>query len=419
MKNSSIIRTFLALVLVMTCILGCTTTAFAANTDDPPYGYTYDDAASNRTVYKYFYYNSSKDSYVAKRTFYSSGNTVYFSNGAVVTSASAGSGYRYNGFNTEGVFYAITSNGELLGIGGNNKVITVLSSGAIELCYNNDDLATSVKTSSGTKSLSDWKDVSDSGNNGNNNGNNGNSGNNNTVVPTPSELDRIEVYTNSAEEMVYDAYQGNTIKVSIILSSDGKHILNVTNGVRLSDTLKGVKFMGIDSDYNVYLYETNGTLYRFKFGSWYSAEKIALGSAFKTYKTDEKGFLSQVVTENDTYTLKQLTTSDKWKASKTYVVTKDTYATLYTKDTVESHTLMLTNGVLTLDGKEVDDTVSAFGFISETSFCYIRNGRVYKATISAPTNMKRVCTGASSFKRNDIGLTTTVVLANGKTTTIA
>ncbi len=415
MKNSSIIRKFLALVLVMTCILGCTTTALAANTDDPPYGYTYDDAASNRTVYKYFYYNSSKDSYVAKRTFYSSGNTVSFSNGTVVTSSSAGTGYRYNGFNTEGVFYAITSNGELLGIGGNNKVITVLSSGAIELCYNTDDLAVSVKTSSGTKSLSDWKDVSESNNNGNNNNGNGTT----TVPTTPSQLNRVEVYTNSAEEMVYDAYQGNTIKVSIILSTNGKHVLNATNGVRLSDILKGVKFMGIDPEYNVYLYETNGTLYRFKFGNWYSAEKIVLGKAFKTYKTDDKGFLSQIVTEDTTYTIKQLTTSDKWKASKTYVVTKDTYATLYTKDTVESHTLMLTNGVLTLDGKEVDDTVSAFGFISETYFCYIRNGRVYKAPISDPTDMKRVCTEASSFKRNDIGLTTTVVLTNGKTTNIA
>lgn len=414
MKNSSITCKILALVLVMTCILGCTTTAFAATTNDPPYGYTYDDAASNRTVYKYFYYNSSKDSYVAKRTFYSSGNTVSFSNGTVVTSSSAGSGYRYNGFGTEGVFYAITSKGELLGIGGNNKVITVLSSGAIELCYNTDDLAVSVKTSSGTKSLSDWKDVSDPGNNTGNTGNTGNQPN----VPN-NKNNRVEVYSNSADEMVYDAYQGNTLKVSIVLSPNGKHILNSTDGVRLSDILKGVKFMGIDPDYNVYLYETNGTLYRFKFGNWYFAEKVSLGSAFKTYKTDENGFLSQIVTETETYPIKQLTSSDKWVASKTYVVTKDTYATLYIKNTVESHVLALNNGVLTLDGKEVNDTVSAFGFVSETTFCYIRNGRVYKATLSSPTSMNRVCTGASGFRTNDVGLTTTVVLTNGKTTKIS
>ncbi len=413
MKKSSIISKILALVLVMTCILGCTTTAFAATTSDPPYGYTYDDAASNRTVYKYFSYNNSKDSYVAKRTFYSSGNTVSFSNGTVVTSSSAGSGYRYNGFNTEGVFYAITSKGELLGIGGNNKVITVLSSGAIELCYNTDDLAVSIKTTSGTKSLSDWKDVSDPGSNNNNN--TGNQPN----VPSTSKNNRVEVYTNSAEEMVYDAYEGTTLKVSIVLSSNGKHILNVTIGVRLSDILKGVKFMGIDPEYNVYLYETNGTLYRFKFGNWYVAEKVYLGSAFKTYKTDENGFLSQIVTETETYPVKQLTTSDKWVASKTYAVNKDTYATLYIKNTVESHILMLTDGVLTLDGKKVNDKVSAFGFISETKFCYIKDGKVYRATLTSPTSRTRICTGASTFNMNDVGLITTVVLTNGKTTKIS
>lgn len=409
MKNSSVFRTILALVLAFSCILGCTTTAFAADSDNLPYGYTYDDAASGRTVYKYYSYNSSKDSYVAKRTFYSSGNTVCFSNGTVITSASAGSGYRYNGFNTDGNFYVITTKGELLMIGNNNKVVTVLTSGATELCYNTDDLATSVSTSSGTKNLSDLKEVS------------GTDNSTTPVVPTPAPngTNRVAVYTNSDDEMVYDAYQGNVLKVSIVLSSNGKHILNATDGVRLSDFLKGVKFMGIDTDYNVYLYETNGTLYRFKFGSWYSAEKIVLDGAFKTYKTDDNGFISHFVTDKTTYTVGQLSTSDKWKASKTYVVTKDTYATLYIKDTVESFTLMLTDGVLTLNGIEVDDTVSAFGFISGTHFCYIRNGKVYKAHIAYPTDTSRICTKAAGFNRNDVGLTTKIVLKNGKTRDIS
>ncbi len=409
-KNSSVFRVILAMVLAFSVMLGCTTTAFAADSDNLPYGYTYDDAASGRTVYKYYSYNSSKDSYVAKRTFYSSGNTVSFSNGTAVTTASAGSGYRYNGFSTDGVFYVVTSKGELLKIGNNNKVVTVLTSGANELCYNTDDLAISVSTSSGSKNLSDLKEPS------------GTDNNTTTPVvpsPTPSTNNRVAIYTNSSEEMVYDAYQGNVLKVSIILSSDGKHILNATDGVRLSDILKGVKFMGIDTDYNVYLYETNGTLYRFKYGNWYSAEKIVLDGAFKTYKTDENGFISQLVTDTTTYTLSQLTTSDKWKASKTYVVTKDTYATLYIKDTVESFTLMLTDGVLTLNGIEIDSTVSAFGFISGTHFCYIRNGKVYKAHIAYPTDVSRVCTNAIGFNRNDVGLTTQIVLKNGKTRKIS
>lgn len=410
MKKSSI-RTLMALLLILCCLFGCATPAFAASSDTDPYGYTYDDAVSGKTQYKYFSYQKKSDTYVMTRSFYSTGNTVCFSNGTVVTNDSAGPGYRYNGFNTQSVFYAITRDGKLLGIGGNNKVITVLNSGAIELVYNNDELAVSVKTSSGTYDLTNWTETPDISN----------PTNPGTTTPTQpgNKTDRVEIYTNTAGEMVYDAYQAGTLKVSIILSSDGKHILNATDEVRLSDILKGVKFMGIDTSYNVYMYETNGTLYRFKFGNWYSAEKISLGSAFKTFKTDEKGFLSQIVTEKETYTIKQVTTSDKWKASKTYVVTKDVYATLYTKGTVESHTLMLTDDVLTMNGKEVDDRVTAYGFISETEFCYIRSGRVYIAPISDPTYTVRFCTGASDFKRNDVGLVTTVVLTNGKTMSIA
>ncbi len=409
MKKISV-RTFLALLLTLCCLLGCTTTAFAAS-DTDPYGYTYDDAASGKTQYKYFSYDKKSDTYKMTRSFYSTGNTVCFSNGTVVTNDSAGPGYRYNGFNTQSVFYAITRDGKLLGIGGNNKVITVLSSGAIELVYNTDDLAVSVKTSSGTYDLTNWTEAPDTSNPSN-------PGTPGTNTPG-NKTDRVEIYTNTAGEMVYDAYKGSDLKVSIVLSADGKHILNATNEVRLSDILKGVKFMGIDTSYNVYMYETNGTLYRFTFGNWYSAEKISLGSNLKTFRTDDKGFLSQIVTEKETFTIKQVTVSDKWKATKTYAVTKDVYATLYVKGTVDSYTLMLTDDVLTLNGKEVDDKVSAFGFISATDFCYIRNGRVYIAPISDPTDGRRFCTNASSFKRNDVGLVTSVVLTNGRTTNIA
>ena len=214
---------------------------------------------------------------------------------------------------------------------------------------------------------------------------------------------------------MYTAYSASTVKVSITVSSDGLKILNTTNDVRLSDTLKGVKFMGIDSSYNVYMYETNGTLYRFIFGNWYSAEKIVLDGKFKTMRTDENGFLSTIITDKTTYTLKQLTPSTKWEASYTYAVTKDVYATLYTKGSAKSTTLMLTDGILTLNGKEVDDKVTAFGFISESKFCYIRNGKAYTAPISDPTDYHRLCSDAVNFKMNDIGLVTKVVLSTGKT----
>ena len=287
---------------------------------------------------------------------------------------------------------------------------TILASGAMNLNYNYDDLAETVTTTSGTLNLSTLY----------------------PTVPAPPTVptipnqpgtiktnNRVEIYANSAGEMVYTAYNGTKVKVSITVSNDGLKILNTTNDVRLSDTLKGVKFMGIDSSYNVYMYETNGTLYRFVFGSWYSAEKIVLDGNFKTMRIDENGFLSTIITDKTTYSIKQLTPSTKWEASYTYAVTKDVYATLYTKGSAKSTTLMLIDGILTLNGKEVDDKVTAFGFISDTKFCYIRNGKAYTAPISDPTDYHRLCSDAVSFKMNDVGLVTKIVLSTGKVIKVA
>lgn len=407
MKNTSIFSKLVTFLLAACLIFGTCQTAFAADVTNDPYGYTYDDAANGHTMYKYYSYNHKSGSYSATRVFYSEGTSVYIENGKIlVTSSSAGSGSRYNGFGTTGIFYAITSNGGLISLDSNNTVNTILASGAMNLNYNYDDLAESVTTTSGTLNLSTLRPTAPT----------------TPTVPTvpnqPGTIktnNRVEIYTNSAGEMVYTAYSANTVKVSITVSSDGLKILNTTNDVRLSDTLKGVKFMGIDSSYNVYMYETNGTLYRFVFGSWYSAEKIVLDGKFKTMRTDENGFLSTIITDKTTYTLKQLTPSTKWEASYTYAVTKDVYATLYTKGTAKSTTLMLTDGILTLNGMEVDDKVTAFGFISETMFCYIRNGKAYTAPISDPTDYHRLCSDAVSFKMNDVGLVTKVVLSTGKT----
>lgn len=406
MKNTSIISKLVTLLLTACIIFGTCQTALAVDMTNAPYGYTYDDAANGHTMYKYYSYNTKSGSYSATRQFYSASTSVYFGNGTLVTSTSAGTGSRYNGFDTNGIFYVITSNGELLSVDSNNTVNTVLTSGASNLNYNYDDLAETVTTTAGTLNLSTLRPTAPT----------------TPTVPTiPNQSEtiktnsRVEVYTNSAGEMVYTAYNGTSVKVTIIVSEDGQKILNTTNDVRLSDTLKGVKFMGIDSSYNVYMYETNGTLYRFVFGNWYSAEKIVLDGNFKTMRTDENGFLSTIITDKATYTIKQLTTSTKWEASYTYAVTKDVYATLYTKGSAQSTTLMLTDGNLTLNGKDVDDKITAFGFISETSFCYIRNGKAYIAPISDPTDSRRICSNAVGFKMNNVGLVTQVILSSGKT----
>ena len=267
----------MSLALAFCLIIGMCPTAFASSETDP-YGFYYDEASLGRTMYEYYVYDRREDSHIIAKTFYSIGNSVYTGNGELVTNSSAGSGALYNGFATNGDFYFITSSGSLIRVDSAGRQSVQYSSGAISLSYTSDDLAEIVQTTSGNKYLSNLSGAPS--------GTPGTPGNNNNNKPG-SKTSRVEMYTNTSGEMVRDAYELGNLKVSIVVSKDGKSVLNATYGVRLSDTLKGAKFLGFDTSYNVYLYEKNGTLYRFTFGNWYSAECVRLDSKFKTFRTDQ------------------------------------------------------------------------------------------------------------------------------------
>lgn len=405
----------MSLALAFCLIIGMCPTAFASSETDP-YGFYYDEASLGRTMYEYYVYDRREDSHIIAKTFYSIGNSVYTGNGDLVTNSSAGSGALYNGFATNGDFYFITSSGSLIRVDSAGRQSVQYSSGAISLSYTSDDLAEIVQTTSGNKYLSNLSGAPS--------GTPGTPGNNNNNKPG-SKTSRVEMYTNTSGEMVRDAYELGNLKVSIVVSKDGKSVLNATYGVRLSDTLKGAKFLGFDTSYNVYLYEKNGTLYRFTFGNWYSAECVRLDSKFKTFRTDQNGFISTIITEKSSYTIGQLTdtVNNKWVAKETYAVVKDTYTTLYTKGSVESNTLMWDDGSLYLNGIVVAPKIVAglitsnigdFGFISDKEFCYIRENMVFICSIyDRPEDGWCYCTDAKSLRTNDVGLVNQVVLRNG------
>ena len=174
--------------------------------------------------------------------------------------------------------------------------------------YNSNDLAISVVTTSGTYDLSTLKKISDTDDG-------------TSLNPIKKSANRVEMYTNSAGELTYDAYKNGILKTQLVVSKNGKKVLNVTSDVILTDYLKGAKFVGFDRSYNVYLYETD-TLYRFINGQWYSAEKISLSGTYKTFRPDDDGFIeSIIIKESDgtekTLGIKQLTASGKWRAKKT------------------------------------------------------------------------------------------------------
>jgi uncharacterized protein YhbP (UPF0306 family) len=331
----------------------------------------------------------------------------------LIYSSLGGSAQKYNVFDKSGNFFFITTKGETRRIlFGSSKQEVVLTSGSKYFTYNTDDLGVSVITSAGQKRLSDLRP--------------GTPGPEDPETPVPVEptppkaKNRVEKSVNGSGEMVNKAFKNNSLKLTIVVSKDETRVLNQTHGVRLTDTLKGAKFCGIDSKYNVYLYELPGTLYKFTFGKWYSPSKLTLKGKFKSYKVNQNGFVTAFVTSKGTFTLSEIESGNKWVAKKTYAVTKANYVTLYIKGKTTSYTLKLTGNNLYLGKDIVASGVSKLGFVSAKKLCYIKNGTCYTASISSPSRATLFAKSVKDFKRNSSnGLVNKIVLKNGKTKKIS
>ena len=384
------------LVVLAIMILSFETVVFAAS--PAPYGFTYDNVANGRTVYMYYKYNAQRNVYEPAKEYYSKGNKLYNSNGAFVADVYASSG-QYAGFDKNGKFYIITPTQQLLVVESSKK--TLLNSGCLRLAYNSDSIATAVVTSGGWKSLATLKPVPAQDDD-------------DSPAPRPLSANRVQQYTNSAGEMVYEGIQNNKVKIRLIVSKAGNNVLNATAKVRLSDTLKGAKFIGLDQKYNVYLYE-GSTLYRFKYGKWYSAEKVTLQGTYRSFTNDKNGFISKVVTSSNSYTIQQLVTAD-WRAARTYVVKKSNYMTLYIKGKTTSYTLQKkSNGALYFNGKKIATGVSKYGFTSKKKIIYIKGNTCYVASLSKPLKTDFLFNKVKSLVTNSYNLVTKVKLVNGKT----
>lgn len=361
-----------------------------AATVNEPYGFTYPDSINNRTVYHFSVYTDG--AYKSFKEFYSKGSYVYSGDGRLICNTSKGAGSMYQGYDAKGNFYIINKDGSILVVSTQNKTSVLIKSGAMYLNYNESNIATTVKTTSGNKYLSNLESAPEE--------------DNDTFIPeTPVKkpANRVDIYTNSANELVYDAFKSGNLKYEIIVSKNGKSVLNVTNNVRLTDSLIGSAFIGFDSNYNVYLYESN-SLYRFTAGKWFSAEKMALNGTYKGFKKDDNGFITKIVTSKSSYTIKQLTTSSKWKAKKTYTVKKSGYVTLYTKGSTKSNTLTLKSSQLSLNGKKIATGISKYGFVSSKKLIYMKGKKVYTASLSNPKKAKLLSSSGKALYTNSIGL---------------
>ncbi len=407
MKRNSLL---LGLIMSLLLTFFVDTPVFAASLS---YGYTFTDE-TNATHYRFYKYTPSSGMFTLTREFYSrGGRNLYTSTGSLISSSLNGSFQKFNLYDADGNFFFITKKGETRRISAySTKQEVVLSSGSKYFIFDQDDLGVSVVTSKGQIPLSDLKP--------------GTPGPDDPDDPEPDDpvppkaKNRVDKTINSYGEMVNKAYKNNSLKLTIVVSKDESKVLNQTNGVRLTDTLKGAKFCGIDSSYNVYLYELPGTLYKFTFGSWYSASKLSLSGTFKSYKVNSNGFVTAFVTTKGTYTVKDLENKNKWVAKKTYAVTKPSYVTLYIKGKTSSKTLKKSSGNLYLGKTKVSSGVTKFGFLSDKRFCFIKGGKCYTAYISKPTKVTMFVSSAKDFKRSSSnGLVNKVVLKSGKTKKIS
>lgn len=417
-KVKKAMATIICAIAIMCCTTQATTVS-AATVAKPPYGYSWNDDSNGNKHFQFYEFDKNLNSYRITRRVIMKNKNLYSNSGALLYTSVKEAGY-----SSAGDLYVILNNGNIEEMTYAGKKVSYKIN-AVKLNFDTEDLVVTILvTGKGNVKLSDLANIVSP---------------TPTPSPTPSPSpspapvsptptptnpspsptpipakakNRVErTDANGSQKVI--AYQNNKKKMQLLIS--GSKVLNETASVRLSDTVKGAKFLGIDTSYSVYLYETNGTLYRFKFGSWYSAETMKLNGTFKSSKNDSNGFLESVTTNKGTYKVSSLNKPSVWKAKKTYAVNKATYVTLYTKGTTTSKTLSIKNGTLYLNGKKVTTKVTKFGFVNAKKFVLVKSGKVFTANITTPTKLKAVDTKKKgTIKPGKLGLITTATIG-GKT----
>ena len=363
----------LLLVLIAICFFGSTpvTVSAASNT----YSYSYYDSMAGKTFYKLYKLNASAGMYKEIRRMYSKGSMLYTADDICLTDSLKGSLLQYNVFDSAGNFYYILSNGDVYKY--TNGSPTMVKTGGKYFECDDNDIGITLVTTSGTYKLSSL------------------------TTPIKSK-NRVEQYESSGE-MIFKAYKNNRLMLTLVVSKDEQKVLNHTNHVVLTECLTGTKFAGIDKNLNVYLYERS-YLYKFTYGSWYSASKASINGVFCGYNKDQNGFVISFKTSKGTTDVTNFT-SNKWVAKKTYAVNKgNQYALLYVKNKINSICLKLKGSKLYLGKKKIATGVSKFGFISNKKFVYIKSKNAYICSISSPKNVIKKFSATTIKKSASNGL---------------
>lgn len=152
----------------------------------------------------------------------------------------------------------------------------------------------------------------------------------------------------------------------------------------------GVRFVGVDSSYRVYLYEdASNSYYRFDPKNIFVPKKIRFANkgTLLSVITDSNGFVTKVVTTSGTYKLSQLTKKTRWQPPISYVINKSGYCTYYVAKSSKKYTLSLKGQKLYLGKKLIATGInkksSSFGFANKKIY-YVKNGKIYSANLATP-----------------------------------
>ena len=153
----------------------------------------------------------------------------------------------------------------------------------------------------------------------------------------------------------------------------------------------GVKFIGIDTSYRVYLYEdASDSYYRFSPKNMFVPKKISFPKKGKlvSVNRNDNGYLKEIVTTAGTFKISQLTKTSQWKPAISYVINKADYCTYYIAKSTKKYTLTRKGSSLYLGkkliAKSIDKKSKAFGFKGKNIYCR-KDGKIYMSKIKNPT----------------------------------
>lgn len=280
----------LVLVIMGLVLTGVPVTEVQAATNDP-YGFIWRDEVTGLNHVQYYEYSARAGAYMISDRVTIKGNELYDMAGLLIMNDVASfSESKPTVIMTEKGLFVISKSGEVRFMENSldNTYSVAVGFPAQYFTKDHDDLGENV-VGTETKPISSlvfsgtYSRHSDS------------------TVTSGSYVLRYAVGGN-AEKIGYKAFFKNTLKSTAICYNSSVYEENFKK--TLSKTCKGAKFVGYTGEYNIYLYDLNGTVFEYRFKEKYQeAHKVFSDEVVYYIDHTEAGFISAVVTDKEEHTV--------------------------------------------------------------------------------------------------------------------